>query len=187
VPKVSDEHLTARREQILEGARRAFAKHGYESATVARLEEEIGLSRGAIFHYFPDKWSLFFELAVRDQTRWNTLIIERGIDDLARTIYAENPDWLGVYLELARHIRTHPELAEQLEQRMTEEELPSGKARLRELQEEGALRDDVPLDKLAEFVNVVLNGIVAQYASGTELDVESVLKLVHEGLDPRAK
>jgi hypothetical protein len=28
VPKVSDEHLEARREEILGGARRAFARHG---------------------------------------------------------------------------------------------------------------------------------------------------------------
>jgi ubiquinone biosynthesis protein COQ9 len=46
VPKVSDEHLEARREEILEGALRAFARYGYEGATVVRLEEEIGLSRG---------------------------------------------------------------------------------------------------------------------------------------------
>ena len=44
MPKVSQEHLEARREQILDGARRAFAGHGYEGTTVTVLEEEIGLS-----------------------------------------------------------------------------------------------------------------------------------------------
>jgi TetR/AcrR family transcriptional regulator, transcriptional repressor of aconitase len=43
MPKVSEEHLQARREEILDGARRTFARHGYEGATVALLEEEIGL------------------------------------------------------------------------------------------------------------------------------------------------
>ena len=38
MPKVSEAHLDARRAEILEGARRAFARHGYEGATVARLE-----------------------------------------------------------------------------------------------------------------------------------------------------
>ena len=38
--------------------------HGYEGATVARLEQEIGLSRGAIFNYFPSKDALFVELAI---------------------------------------------------------------------------------------------------------------------------
>ena len=48
MPKVTQEHLDARRAEILDGARRAFAEHGYEGATVARLEEATGLSRGAL-------------------------------------------------------------------------------------------------------------------------------------------
>ena len=42
MPKVSEDHLAARRAQILDGARRCFAEHGYEGATVRRLEEAIG-------------------------------------------------------------------------------------------------------------------------------------------------
>ena len=42
MPKVSAEHKQRRREEILEGAQRAFARHGYEGATVARLEVEWG-------------------------------------------------------------------------------------------------------------------------------------------------
>ena len=44
-----------RRRQIVAGARRAFARFGYDGATVDVLEREIGLSRGAIFNYFPTK------------------------------------------------------------------------------------------------------------------------------------
>jgi TetR/AcrR family transcriptional regulator, transcriptional repressor of aconitase len=105
VPKVSQEHLDARREEILEGARRAFARHGYEGATVAKLEEEIGVSRGAIFHYFPDKWSLFFELAARDQHELLTMLVEQGLDATLRHLTTESPDWMGVYLEVTRHLR----------------------------------------------------------------------------------
>src|SRR5438093_1325876 len=65
MPKVTQEHLDARRAEILDGARRAFAEHGYEGATVARLEEATGLSRGAIFHYFENKTDLFVGLALR--------------------------------------------------------------------------------------------------------------------------
>jgi hypothetical protein len=65
VPKVSEDHLAARRRQILDGARRCFAEYGYDKATVRRLEQAIGMSRGAIFHHFRDKDALFFELAHR--------------------------------------------------------------------------------------------------------------------------
>ena len=52
MPKLSEVEKDARRERILEGARRCFARYGYEGATVVRLEQEIGLSRGAIFNWF---------------------------------------------------------------------------------------------------------------------------------------
>ena len=68
MPKVSEDHLEARRRQILDGARRCFAEYGYDQATVRRLEQEIGMSRGAIFHHFRDKDALFFALA-REDTR----------------------------------------------------------------------------------------------------------------------
>ena len=41
MPKVSKEHLEARRDQILDGARSAFARDGYHGATVSRLEQEM--------------------------------------------------------------------------------------------------------------------------------------------------
>ena len=78
MPKISEERRTERREQILEGARRCFAENGYEGATVARLEQATGLSRGAIFNYFPSKADLFFELAYRDNRRLIQLWIEKG-------------------------------------------------------------------------------------------------------------
>jgi len=99
-----------RREQILEGARRAFARHGYEGATVARLEEEIGLSRGAIFNYFPDKWSVFYELASRDQHELTTLLMEQGLDATIRHLTTESPDWMAVYFEVLRRLRRNPDL-----------------------------------------------------------------------------
>ena len=70
MPKVSADHLQARRRQILDGARSSFARHGYEGATVRVLEEEIGLSRGAIFHHFPDKDALFMALAPSADDVW---------------------------------------------------------------------------------------------------------------------
>ena len=58
------------------GARRCFARHGYEGATVVRLEEEIGLSRGAIFNWFPSKQELFLALAAEDNERFHALFAD---------------------------------------------------------------------------------------------------------------
>src|SRR5215211_9432461 len=53
MPRLTETEKETRRRRVLDGARRCFAHHGYEGATVVRLEAEIGLSRGAIFNWFP--------------------------------------------------------------------------------------------------------------------------------------
>src|SRR5215475_9946781 len=105
MPKVTQEHLDARRNEILEGARRAFAEHGYEGATVARLEEATGLSRGAIFHYFENKNDLFTELAIEMNTRFTELIFESGLHEAFRALTAESPEWLAVLIETEGRLR----------------------------------------------------------------------------------
>src|SRR5262245_45301286 len=111
MPKVSLEHTQARREQILDGARRCFARWGYEGATVPRLEREIGLSHGTILNYYRSKLDLFFELARRDHARFDAIWAEHGFESLARSIAEEDPAWLGVYLEFHRLLRTDASLA----------------------------------------------------------------------------
>lgn len=185
MPKVSEEHLEARREQILEGARRAFARHGYEGATVARLEEEIGLSRGAIFNYYPDKWSLFLELAVRDQHELLTLLMEQGLDATIRHLAQESPDWMAVYFEVLRRLRRRPELMKEWHVRGGEGRDAQVKAWLEELHASGSFRSDVRLEDVAAFVNIVANGVALATTLGLELDADALLKLVHGGIDPK--
>ena len=46
MPVVSSSELSQRRQELLDGARRCFAEHGYEGATVRRLEETISVGAG---------------------------------------------------------------------------------------------------------------------------------------------
>jgi AcrR family transcriptional regulator len=102
MPKVTPEHVQARRAQILEGARRCFARWGYDGATVPRLEREIGLSHGAIFNYYSSKLDLFIALAEEDHDRFHELGRREGFEGLARHIAGADPAWLAVYFELHR-------------------------------------------------------------------------------------
>src|SRR3954464_11624383 len=116
MPRVSQGHLDARRTQILDGARVCFARFGYEGATVRRLEEATGLSRGAIFHHFRDKDSLFLAVAegdaptMRATVRRNGLVqVMRDLLEQARTSDGDTAGWLGSQLEVSRRLRTDPE------------------------------------------------------------------------------
>src|SRR5262245_29013844 len=161
MPKRSEAHLQARREQILAGARRTFAQHGYEGATVARLEEEIGLSRGAIFNYYPSKLDLFMALSTEDEARILRTWVERGFEATLREIAEENPDWLGVYFENSRFLRTDAAYRDRWKSRNPELE-QRAHARLAELQERGEIRDDVPLEQIGRFVGLLIDGIAVQ-------------------------
>src|SRR3954451_5931173 len=116
VPRVSQDQLEARRHEILAAARDCFARFGYEGATVRRLEDATGLSRGAIFHHFCDKESLFLAVAEDDAAAMVTTVAEHGLvqvmrDLLARADEPEQAGWLGSQLEVSRRLRTDPDFA----------------------------------------------------------------------------
>jgi AcrR family transcriptional regulator len=108
VPKVSDSQLAARRAEILDGARRAFARHGYEGATVRVLEAETGLSRGAIFHHFKDKDALFLALAEDDAAEMAATVAQHGLVQVMRDLQDKDAGWLGVQLEVRRRAAADP-------------------------------------------------------------------------------
>jgi AcrR family transcriptional regulator len=48
-----------KRERILEVAAKEFAAHGYAGASLNRILEEAGISKGAAYYYFDDKADLY--------------------------------------------------------------------------------------------------------------------------------
>jgi AcrR family transcriptional regulator len=55
VPRVSEDHLIARREQILAAARVCFLAKGLHNTSMQDLIHEAGLSVGAVYRYFKSK------------------------------------------------------------------------------------------------------------------------------------
>jgi AcrR family transcriptional regulator len=190
VPRVSADQLEARRQQILAGARACFARHGYEGATVRRLEEEIRLSRGAIFHHFRDKESLFLAVAEDDAVAMVDTVARNGLvqvmrDLLDRAAANEGEDgepqvagWLGSQLEVSRRLRTDPEFATRWAAR-TEAIAAATRERLSRQREAGVLRSDVDLAVLAQFLELAYDGLVLHLATGRPSDdLGRVLDLV---------
>jgi TetR/AcrR family transcriptional regulator, transcriptional repressor of aconitase len=188
MPKVSQEHLDARRAEILEGARRAFSKYGYEGATVARLEEETGLSRGAIFHYFDSKLDLFVGIAYEDNLRYVALLIEHGLEAVLRAIAEADRDWLNVVIETQVRLRHDPDLERrmlELEQRAERDSRAQLIESLRQAQAEGSLREDLQLGDLVDFTTIQINGLALRIAAGDPLSIDSFVRLVGDALRPR--
>lgn len=185
MPKITEERRTERREQILAGARRCFSEHGYERATVARLEEATGLSRGAIFNYFASKEDLFVELAVQDTARLSEVLVGGGLRAVVDELLSLDPAWLGVYLELIRRARTDAAFRARVEERQ-QAFVQVNRTRVEEGQRAGEFRDDLEAKEIGVFVNLVLNGLAVQRASGDEPPpVELVLRLLEDAVGGR--
>jgi AcrR family transcriptional regulator len=187
VPRVSADQLEARRQQILAGARACFARHGYEGATVRRLEEEIGLSRGAIFHHFRDKESLFLAVAEDDAAAMVATVARNGLVQVMRDLLDRAADttgdgevagWLGSQLEVSRRLRTDPEFAQRWAAR-ADAIAAATRERLTRQREAGVLRSDVDLAVLAQFLELAYDGLVLHLAMGRpSADLGRVLDLV---------
>lgn len=63
MPKVSDEYREARRAEILDAARRCFARDGFHQTSMQDLFAEAGVSAGAVYRYFPSKADMIVAIA----------------------------------------------------------------------------------------------------------------------------
>ncbi len=172
MPRVSSDRLDARRKQILDGARRCFAEHGYEGATVRRIEQVTGLSRGAIFHHFADKDALFLALAEQDARAMADVVAEQGLVQVMRDLVADpaaDRSWLATRLEVSRRLRTDPEFRRRWSVHAAELARAT-RARLDRQAAAGLLRDDVPVTVLAQYLELVLEGLIAHLAMGLPAD-----------------
>ena len=63
MPKVSQEHLERRRQQILDAAASCFARQGFHATSMQDIFAAAGLSAGAVYRYFPTKAELIRAIA----------------------------------------------------------------------------------------------------------------------------
>ncbi|HEY2206100.1 MAG TPA: helix-turn-helix domain-containing protein [Pseudonocardia sp.] len=175
MPRVSAGHLAARREQILDGARACFSRYGYEGATVRRLEEATGLSRGAIFHHFGDKDSLFLQLARQDASRMAEVVAEQGLVQVMRDLLADagqggsGISWLGTRLEVSRRLRTDP-LFRADWQEQSQELTRAVQGRLLRQRDAGVVRADLPVPVLTRYLELAFEGLISHLAMGLPAD-----------------
>jgi AcrR family transcriptional regulator len=78
MPKVVD--VEKQRKEILFKCFDLFAEKGYANVTTRQLCQEIGVSTGALYHYFPSKKALFEQL-VDEISRQDTLLLKAVVGE----------------------------------------------------------------------------------------------------------
>ncbi|CAM3315790.1 hypothetical protein DESA109040_07805 [Deinococcus saxicola] len=65
MPRVSDEYLLERQEQVLDAAIRCFAEGGFHATGMADVIRESGLSAGSVYRYYKSKDELIAAIITR--------------------------------------------------------------------------------------------------------------------------
>jgi AcrR family transcriptional regulator len=82
MPKVTQQHRDARREQILAAARRCFLRDGFHATSMQDLFAEAGLSSGAVYSYFASKDDVIVAIAEENM---------RGVTEMIRNVATQHP------------------------------------------------------------------------------------------------
>ncbi len=68
VAQITEIADTAKRRQIIEGARQIFMRDGFDGASMNDITRAAGVSKGTVYAYFPSKEALF-EALIREDRR----------------------------------------------------------------------------------------------------------------------
>lgn len=160
--KVTEEHVEARKNQILDAAWECFAELGYHQTTMAAIAEAAGLSAGAIYLYFENKEALMRAIGDRSRAMNRQLVAEamaRDSDPIA-ALHVIGRAMLAIFtdprfeestrvnIELWPELLRNPALAENLQADMAfwKEAVTS---LLEDAKARGELRPDVDARRLA--------------------------------------
>jgi AcrR family transcriptional regulator len=111
------------RQRLLESAAVVFTREGYGGASLDRIAEEAGYSKGALYSNFDSKEELFFELvehygSAQSDELCARLDAAQGSDELIAVTCAwasgmrPEPDLSSLLLDLARRGRDNPALVQ---------------------------------------------------------------------------
>ncbi|MFF0447323.1 TetR/AcrR family transcriptional regulator [Streptomyces sp. NPDC004609] len=186
--RVSQEHLDARRRQILDGAARCFSRNGFHATSMQDVLGEVGLSAGAVYRYFRSKEELIEAIAGETFAG-----VRAAFDEAARTTPPPLPDVLIARVLRGVFERQNPGIDGQMFARLIvqvwTETLRNERlarflqdsytglrlawARLADAyRESGAMADDVSGDDLARTLIATAQGFIAQHALFGGMKVE---------------
>jgi TetR/AcrR family transcriptional regulator, transcriptional repressor of aconitase len=173
--RVSQAHLDARRRQILDAARRCFARNGFHATSMQHVLREADLSAGAVYRYFKSKDEIVAAIASEILAELKQAVddvvdtevppsLDEALGSLAAALerLGEEQDTLRVVVQVWGEAVRSPALAERFVE--TYRGIRSSLARLVELyQQRGEIDPDVAAEDVAAVLAGLLQGFAVQH------------------------
>ena len=195
MPKVTEEHLDARRRQIIDAAIVCFARDGFHRATMQDVCREAGLSFGAVYRYFSSKDEIIEAIADERHAREAEFMESaqeagagmEGLRKLGREFFSSlaDPDerrrrrlGVQVWAEALRNPAVH-----RLVRRGVDRPRELMAELVREAQARGELDDSLDAEGVARVFQAMFHGFVLQQAWDPKADVATYLETVEAVAD----
>ncbi len=168
MPKVTKEHLEARRRQVLEAAAECFIEKGFKKTSMRDICRAAKLSPGAVYNYFASKDEIIEAIAQSSQEQNVEIIASAAEDDnplwgVAKVFFsmARDPACIrstGLSLELFAESPVNPQIARSLR-----ENINASIAKLAEFvkseQKRGMINNDLDSETIAQVFMVLFWGL----------------------------
>lgn len=176
MPRVSEEHRAARRDQILAAAVQCVAREGFHKTTMSHVIAESGLSAGAVYGYFKGKNEIIKaiadlaigglaaslqELAEGPDPVSPTVALETALQHVERLAQSPDGDLTRVAVQAWAEACRDDEVRELARQRLTDVR-GSWERVLRRSQEDGTLKPDLDPAAMAQTMLGLIPGFVLQ-------------------------
>ena len=189
--RMPQEHLDARRRQILDAARRCFIRNGFHATSMQDVLAEAELSVGAVYRYFKGKDDIIAAIAAEALAEVATSFDTHDTDEPPQldnivdlVLQVEKPPLAGS-LESARLLvqiwseaLRSPGLAAQLTDVMAATRGVLG-GLVAQHQKRGLLPDDVPAEQVAAVLIAFVDGFMVQRAVHGHADAAAFRNGLH--------
>ncbi|MFO0901536.1 MAG: TetR/AcrR family transcriptional regulator [Pirellulales bacterium] len=187
-----------KRQAIVDVAARRFAEIGYADCDMAALAKDLGVAKGTLYLYFPSKEELFYACVDAGMQQLQAAVQNAAasqVDPLARISHA-----VRAYLAFFEAHPEHVELFIQERASFKHRKQPTFfhyreqiRSRWRsvylELQQQGRLRADLPVERMLENVGNLLYGTMfTNHFAGRQISLDeqhaAIMAIIYRGILP---
>lgn len=200
MPKVSEEHVQARKKQILAAASIRFSRKGFHRTTMQDICEEANLSPGAIYRYFSGKAKIITAMA-EEKMLWNMASIKsikesmsgdmgKTFEDLAAAFFGrlgkESKDSLRLDVELWAEALRDPRVLK-FSRSNADNQIGALAEMIKSAQDRGMFSRDVDAMSVSQALASLYRGMILLKSMDDTVNVEEYVKTVLAMLRPLVK